>query len=61
MFLLRETEGSIKNGQPRDTENIGYTRHRAKANKTKPTPKTKEMPNKNPTKTPRVDTGTREG
>ena len=32
--ILEETEGAIKNGQARDTGNIGYTRHRTKANKT---------------------------
>jgi hypothetical protein len=30
----RITEGVIKNGQSRDTGNIGYTRHRTKTNKT---------------------------
>ena len=29
-----ETEGVIKNGQPRETINIGYTKHRTRANKT---------------------------
>ena len=29
---VRETEGAIKNGQSRETGNIGYTRH--KTNKT---------------------------
>jgi len=32
---VRETEEVIKNGQSRDTGNIGYTRHRTKTNKTK--------------------------
>ena len=27
---LEKTKGTIKNGQPRDTGNIGYTRHRTK-------------------------------
>ena len=27
---LEKTEGAIKNGQFRDTGNIGYTRHRTK-------------------------------
>ena len=31
---LEKTEGAIKNGQSRDTGNIGYTRHRTKTNKT---------------------------
>jgi hypothetical protein len=32
---LEETKGAMKNGQSRDTGNIGYTRHMMKANKTK--------------------------
>jgi len=32
--MLEKTEGSIKNGQSRDTDNIGHTRHRTKTNKT---------------------------
>jgi hypothetical protein len=35
---VEETEGAIKNGQSRDTGNIGYTKHRTKTNKTKNTP-----------------------
>ena len=31
---LEKTQGQIKNGQPRDTGNTGYTRHRTKTNKT---------------------------
>ena len=31
--MLEKTEGAIKNGQPRETTNIGYTRHRTKKNK----------------------------
>ena len=27
---LQKTEGTIKNGQSRDTDNIGYTRHGTK-------------------------------
>ena len=27
---LEKTKGQIKNGQSRDTDNIGYTRHRPK-------------------------------
>ena len=27
---LEKTKGTIKNGQPRNTGNIGYTRHRTK-------------------------------
>jgi hypothetical protein len=30
-----KTEGAIKNGQSRETVNIGFTRHRTKTNKTK--------------------------
>jgi len=32
--MLEKTEGAIKNGQSRDTGNIGNTRHRTKTNKT---------------------------
>jgi len=35
--LLGNTEEAIKNGQTRETGNIGYTRHRMKKNKTKNT------------------------
>jgi hypothetical protein len=31
------TEGTIKNEQSRDNDNIGYTRHRNESNKTKTT------------------------
>ena len=31
---LEKTKGTIKNGRSRDTDNIGYTRHRLKTNKT---------------------------
>ena len=31
---VRENRRVIKNGQPRETINIGYTRHRTKTNKT---------------------------
>jgi hypothetical protein len=45
----RITEGVIKNGQSRDTGNIGYTRHMTKTNKTKNTThKTKELSNTDP-------------
>jgi hypothetical protein len=30
---IEKTEGVIKNEQSRDTDNIGYTRHRTKTNK----------------------------
>jgi hypothetical protein len=36
--MLEKTEVAIKNGQSRDTEDMGYTRHRTKTNKTKTTP-----------------------
>ena len=43
-------QGAIKNGQSRETGNIGYTRHRTKTNKTKnTTQKIKKMNNTNPT------------
>jgi hypothetical protein len=32
---LEKTKGAIKNGQSRETGNIGYTRHRTKTNKTR--------------------------
>jgi len=32
--MLEKIEGVIKNGQPRDTANIGHTRHRTTTNKT---------------------------
>ena len=31
---IRDNQRAIKNGQSRDTGNIGYTRHRTKTNKT---------------------------
>ena len=33
--MLENTEGAIKNGQSRETGNIGYTRYKTKTNKTK--------------------------
>ena len=42
--MLEKIEVAIKNGQSRDTGNIGYTRHRTKTNKTKSTTqKTKRL------------------
>ena len=35
--MLEKTEGAIKNGQFRETGNIGYTRHRKKTKKQKTT------------------------
>jgi hypothetical protein len=41
----------MKNGQSRQTGNIGYTRHKKKTNKTKnTTQKTRKLSNTNPTK-----------
>ena len=41
-----KTEGAIKNGQSRETGNIGYTRHRKRTNKTQnTTQKIKKMSN----------------
>jgi len=48
--MLEKPEGAIKNGQPRDTGNIGYTRHRTKTIKKNTTQKTKDMSNTDPTK-----------
>ena len=33
--MLENTEGALKNGQSRETGNIGYTIHRTKTNKVK--------------------------
>ena len=49
--MLEKTEGAIKNGQSRETGNIGFTRHKTKtkkAIKTKQT--TKNLSNMIPTK-----------
>jgi len=35
IYIDREYEGAIKNGQSRETAIIGYTRNKTKANKTK--------------------------
>jgi hypothetical protein len=44
--MLENTEVAIKNGQSRETGNIGYTRYRTKKNKTKnTTQKTKKISN----------------
>jgi len=52
---------AIKNGQSRDTGNIGCTRHRTKTSKTKnTTQKTKKMSNTDAHKMPRVNTGGRD-
>ena len=40
---LEKTEGAIKNGPSRDTDNIGHTRHRQ--NKSNTTEKTKKVNN----------------
>ena len=48
---LEKTKRAIKNGQSRDTDNIGYTRQRTKTNKAKSTTqRTKKMSNTDPTK-----------
>ena len=31
--MLEKTEGEIKNGESRDTGNIGHTKHKTKTNK----------------------------
>jgi hypothetical protein len=42
--MLEKTEEAIKNGQSKDTGNIGHTKHRTKINKTQSTTqKTKKM------------------
>ena len=33
--MLENIEGAIKNGQSRETDNIGYTKHKTKTNITK--------------------------
>ena len=38
--MLKKTEGAIKNGQSRDTGNIGHTRCRMNTNKSKKQKKT---------------------
>jgi hypothetical protein len=43
--------GRIINGNSRDTDNIGYTRHRTKTSKINTTQKTKKMSNTYPTNT----------
>ena len=49
--MLEKTEETIKNGQSRDTDNIGHTRHRTKTNKTqKHNTETKMMSNTGSTK-----------
>jgi len=56
-------EGPIKNGQSRDTGNVGYTRHRTKTNKkkNKKTQKTKKMSNNDSIKKQRMNSCAREG
>ena len=57
---IRENR-EIKNGQSRETGNIGYSRHKMKTNKTKnTTQKTKTMSNTDPTKNPGVNPDARE-
>ena len=45
--MLEKTEGEIKNGQSRETGNIGHRRHRMKTNKTKNTTQKTEGATKN--------------
>jgi hypothetical protein len=49
--IQRKPKGAIKNGESRDTGNMGYTRHKTKTNKRKNiTQKTKKMSNTDPKK-----------
>jgi hypothetical protein len=48
--MLEKTEGAIKNGQSRETGNIGYTRYGTRTSKTKTQHrKPKKMNNMDPT------------
>ena len=59
--MLDKTEGAIKNGQSRDTGNIGYTGQRRKTNKAKnTTQKTKKMSNTDHNQQPGVNSGASE-
>jgi len=59
---LEKTEGAIKYGQSRETGNIGYTRHKTKANKTKNTTQNTKIDEQHgPHQKPRVNPGAREG
>ena len=52
--MLEKAEGTIQNGQSRDTGNSGHTRHKSKINKTQnhyPSQKTKTINKTDPTKT----------
>jgi hypothetical protein len=53
-------ERAIKNGQPRDSGNIGYTKHRTKTNTKYTTQKTEIMSNKDLTKKTRANSGAHE-
>jgi hypothetical protein len=44
ILTLEKTEWAIKNGQSRDSGNIGYTRHRTKTNKAKNTNFVEDLP-----------------
>jgi hypothetical protein len=49
--IQRKPKGAIKNGESRDTGNMGYTRHSMKTSKRKnTTQKTKKMNNTDPKK-----------
>jgi uncharacterized membrane protein YebE (DUF533 family) len=49
---VRKIEGAIKNGQCRETGNIGYTRYKTKTNKTKKQKKPQKTPQDNMCWTP---------
>jgi hypothetical protein len=50
VWKINIREGAIKNGQFRETGNIGYTRHRMNTNKTKNTTQKTKNSNTNPIK-----------
>jgi uncharacterized membrane protein YebE (DUF533 family) len=49
---VRKIEGAIKNGQCRETGNIGYTRYKTKTKKTKKPKKPQKTPQDNMCWTP---------
>jgi len=49
---MEKSEGAIKNGQSRDTENVGYTKTEGAK---------KESSNTDPTKKPKMNLGAHEG
>jgi hypothetical protein len=56
--ILEKTEGAIKDAKSRDTDNIGYTRHRTKTTKTK---QTTQKTKKRHHQIPGINPGTHEG